>query len=93
MAVSIELFAHNQTAYEAVAAMLAETGKAAVVWLAKRLNEQKQIYCGNRPGKSLTTEQVRRLEAIGMTWGKRSDYKKTRYAIESENRLYGHQAV
>ena len=63
------------------------------IWLAKWLNEQKQIYCGKRPGKSLSTEQVRRLEAIGMTWGKRSNYQKTRHAIESENRLYGHQAV
>ena len=68
---SIELFAHNQTAYEAVAAMLAGIGKAAAVWLAKWLNEQRQINIGNRPGKSLTAEQVRRLEAIGMTWGKR----------------------
>ena len=45
--------------------------KADGMWLAKWLNEQRQIYIGNRPGKSLTTEQVRRLEAIGMTWGKR----------------------
>ena len=67
--------------------------KANGMWLAKWLNEQRQIYIGNRPGKSLTTEQVRRLEAIGMTWGKRSNYKKTRHAIESENSLYGHQAV
>ena len=67
--------------------------KANGMWLAKWLNEQRQIYIGNRPGKSLTTEQVRRLEAIGMTWGKRSNYKKTRHAIERENSLYGHQAV
>lgn len=67
--------------------------KANGMWIAKWLNEQRQIYCGNRPGKSLTAEQVRRLEAIGMTWGKRSNYKKTRHAIESENSLYGHQAV
>lgn len=41
------------------------------MWLAKWLNEQRQIYIGNRPSKSLTAEQVQRLEAIGMTWGKR----------------------
>lgn len=43
--------------------------KAQGIWLAKWLNEQRQIFIGNRPGKSLTAEQVRRLEEIGMIWG------------------------
>ena len=38
------------------------------VWLNKWLNEQKQIYAGNRAGKSLTEERIRRLEEIGMCW-------------------------
>ena len=40
--------------------------------LAKWLNEQRQIYIGNRGKKTLTKEQIERLEAIGMTWGKRT---------------------
>ncbi len=39
--------------------------KANGIWLNKWLNEQKQIYLGKRPGKSLSHEQVRRLEDIG----------------------------
>ena len=42
------------------------------VWLNKWLNEQKQIYDGNRPGKSLTAEQIQRLESIGMQWCSKS---------------------
>ena len=39
------------------------------IWLGKWINEQKQIYRGNRAGKSLSREQVQRLEQIGITWG------------------------
>lgn len=39
--------------------------KANGIWLNKWLNEQKQIYLGKRPGKSLSQEQIFRLEAIG----------------------------
>ena len=42
------------------------------VWLAKWLNEQRQIYIGNRPGRSLSEDQIQRLEAIGMNWGNRT---------------------
>ena len=42
--------------------------KANGIWIAKWLNEQRQIYIGNRPGKQLTKEQIECLEAIGMTW-------------------------
>lgn len=38
------------------------------VWLNKWLNEQKQIYRGNRNGKILTKEQIARLEEIGICW-------------------------
>ncbi|MCI8834792.1 MAG: DEAD/DEAH box helicase family protein [Ruminococcus sp.] len=40
------------------------------IWLAKWLNEQKQIYAGKRPGKKLREEQIQRLDAIGMVWQK-----------------------
>ena len=42
------------------------------VWLNKWLNEQKQIHDGNRAGKSLTAEQIQRLESIGMLWCSKS---------------------
>lgn len=40
------------------------------MWIGKWLNEQKQIYRGNRTGKALTDEQIRLLEEIGIVWGK-----------------------
>ena len=49
--------------------------KADGIWLSKWINEQRNIYIGNRPGKSLTQEQIQRLEAIGMEWGNRSHHK------------------
>ena len=45
--------------------------KADGIWLSKWLNEQRQIYIGNREGKRLTEDQIRRLESIGMTWKNR----------------------
>ena len=42
------------------------------IWLAKWLNGQRQIYIGNRPGKRLTEDQIRRLDEIGMEWRNRS---------------------
>lgn len=42
--------------------------KSQGIWLSKWLNEQKQIYVGNRGKKRLTDDQIHRLEAIGMTW-------------------------
>ena len=38
------------------------------IWLSKWVNEQRQIYIGNRGGKSLTDSQVKRLNEIGMVW-------------------------
>ncbi len=46
--------------------------RAEGVWLAKWVNEQKQIRAGKRKGKSLREDQVRRLDEIGMVWGKNS---------------------
>ena len=43
------------------------------VWLSKWLNEQKQIYNGKRKSKKLTQAQVKRLEAIGISWNNRSE--------------------
>ena len=42
------------------------------IWLNKWLNEQKQIYRGKRPGKTLTAQQIARLEEIGMVWNGRA---------------------
>lgn len=43
--------------------------------VSKWINEQRNIYIGNRPGKTLTDEQIKRLEAIGMDWGNRNHQK------------------
>lgn len=42
--------------------------RAEGVWLAKWVNEQKQIFAGKREGKILRKDQVERLEAIGIHW-------------------------
>jgi superfamily II DNA or RNA helicase len=39
------------------------------IWLAKWVNEQKQVYAGKRGGKMLREDQIRRLTEIGMDWG------------------------
>lgn len=65
--------------YELVSAYYAEHGdlcippdyKAEGIWLNKWLNEQRQIYIGNRPGKHLTENQIQRLNEIGMEWENR----------------------
>ncbi len=41
------------------------------IWLAKWVNEQKQVYAGKRAGKVLREDQIRRLTEIGMEWGRR----------------------
>lgn len=45
------------------------------IWLNKWLNEQKQIYRGCRKNKSLTDEQIRSLEEIGIIWGNETEIK------------------
>ncbi|SDB27517.1 Superfamily II DNA or RNA helicase [Ruminococcaceae bacterium FB2012] len=40
------------------------------VWLCRWLNEQRLIGEGKRKGKSLTSEQKQKLEALGMVFGK-----------------------
>ncbi len=47
------------------------------VWLAKWVNEQKHIYAGNRGGKTLREDQVRRLNEIGMDWGSQRGAQKS----------------
>ena len=51
------------------------------IWLAKWVNEQKQVYAGKRKGKMLSDEQVQRLEAIGL---KLERYKDD-WSLESKN--------
>jgi len=43
------------------------------ICLSKWVNEQKQIIRGKRKGKSLTPEQIKRLESIGFTMKKQSE--------------------
>lgn len=62
--------------------------KADGIWLAKWLNEQRQIYIGNRAGKCLTAEQIKALEEIGMSWENRTE-QKSRKAWETG---YSHAA-
>lgn len=40
------------------------------LWINKWLNEQKQIYRGNRKGKYLTQEQIELLESLDIKWSK-----------------------
>lgn len=42
--------------------------KANGIWLSKWVNEQRQVYIGNRGNKRLTDDQISRLSAIGMVW-------------------------
>ena len=51
--------------------------RAEGVWLAKWVNEQKQVYAGKRKGKTLQEDQVKRLEAIGIEWRKQNDPERT----------------
>ena len=39
--------------------------------LNKWISEQRQVYWGNREGKTLTNLQIEQLNAIGMTWERR----------------------
>lgn len=77
---AIRLFEHNQTAYNAAVAMLAETGKAAVIHptgmgksfigfkLGNWIAHLRQRRLGKGKGAALTREQIMRLEQIGMVW-------------------------
>ena len=49
--------------------------KAEGVCLNKWLNEQRQIYLGKRKGKTLRTDQICRLQAIGMDFGAAQEAK------------------
>ena len=71
--------------------------KANGVWLAKWLNEQRQIFVGNRPGKHLSEEQIQKLNDIGMEWENRTklhqkntwdeQYEEARYFFEQNGHL------
>lgn len=52
------------------------------IWLAKWVNEQKQIHAGKREGKFLTKDQEERLNAIGMEWGEKSENKQSKADIK-----------
>ncbi len=52
------------------------------MWLAKWVNEQKQVYAGKRVGKELREDQVQRLEEIGMEWGRRKVESRNRKSVQ-----------
>lgn len=56
------------------------------VWLNKWLNEQKQIYFGRRGSKTLSADQIQRLEAIGMVWESKNSMKMTIHEKSNLNR-------
>ncbi|MGN1038929.1 MAG: helicase associated domain-containing protein, partial [Mailhella sp.] len=78
LGVAIELTKPNpwECRFALVQAYYAEHGNIAIpaditaqgVNLAKWLSDQRVIYFGGRKGKSLTPEQMARLEALGMEW-------------------------
>lgn len=43
------------------------------IWLGRWLNEQKRIYRGEVKGKTLSAEQIGRLEEIGAVWSGKSE--------------------
>ncbi len=45
------------------------------IWVSKWLSEQRLIRKGKRKGKSLTDEQIKRLDSIGMRWDKGENVK------------------
>jgi len=53
------------------------------IWINKWLNEQKQIYRGKRKGKTLTEEQIRLLENIGIIWETETEIIWVRYYEEA----------
>ena len=43
------------------------------IWISKWVDEQRQIRNGKRKGKSLTEEQIKKLDSIGMRWVRREE--------------------
>ena len=46
------------------------------MWIAKWLNEQRHVYMGRRKNKTLSSEQIEKLNSIGMRWEGRTPSKK-----------------
>ena len=59
------------------------------IWLNKWLNEQKQIKNGNRGKKSLSKEQIEKLESIGMVWESRSQCTPSPQRLDSMQNSQG----
>ena len=55
------------------------------IWIAKWLDEQRQIRNGKRKGKALTEEQIKRLDSIGMRWGSKDDIQWNRQFEDARN--------
>ena len=64
------------------------------ICLSKWVNEQKQIIRGKRKGKSLTPEQIKRLESIGFTMKKQSEIVwEQKYSEVKENYTKNGRAI
>lgn len=65
------------------------------VWLAKWLNEQRNIIIGKRKGKSLTEEQKKLLLSIGFTWKAKKDLAWDNNYMQAKSfyEEYGHLRV
>ena len=59
--------------------------------IGKWINEQKHIRKGKRKGQTLTDEQIRKLDSIGMWWGNQHDFvwEKTSRQLSNSLRIQG----
>ena len=69
--------------------------KADGIWLSKWLNEQRQIIEGKRKGKTLTEEQLGKLESVGFTVEKLSEtiWDKKFWEIKNKYTQNGHARI
>ena len=61
------------------------------IWLSKWVDEQRQIRNGKRKGKSLTEEQISKLDSIGMRWVCREEvqWQEQYYDVREYMKTYG----
>ena len=61
------------------------------IWLSKWVDEQRQIRNGKRKGKSLTEEQISKLDSIGMRWVRREEvqWQEQYYDVREYMKTYG----
>lgn len=60
------------------------------IWLSRWLSEQRQTYRGRRQGKTLTEQQIRRLEQIGFSWRDQKEQLWYSYFEELKQHIEAH---